>query len=269
LTGEAPGYFGDYSRRPEEHLGRALAEGFAYQGEPSRFREGKRRGEPSSELPATAFVSFLQNHDQVGNQPLGTRIAARIEEPALHAGVAIVLLSPQIPLLLMGEEWASTQPFAFFCDFEPALADSVREGRRREFAHFPEFGDEAAREKIPDPTALSTFAMSQLDWGELRTEPHSRWLARYRGLLAIRAREIVPRLAGIPPFAGGYRVTGPKAVNVEWRLGDHSRLLLMANFAREPVPVPPDISEGRTLYSSATPGAPLSATFVLYERSRE
>jgi malto-oligosyltrehalose trehalohydrolase len=267
LTGEAPGYFGDYTPQPEAHLGRALAEGFAYQGEPSRFREGNRRGEPSGELPATAFVGFLQNHDQVGNQPLGTRIAARVEEPALHAGVAIVLLSPQIPLLFMGEEWASMRPFAFFCDFEPGLADSVREGRRREFAHFPEFADEAAREKIPDPTALSTFVMSRLDWGELRTEAHARWLARYRALLAIRAREIVPRLIGIPPFSGRYRVLGPNAVNVEWRLGDHSRLVLIANLAREPGPVPSDVSTGRMLYSSSAPGAPLSATFVLFERN--
>ena len=128
------------------HLGRALAEGFAYQGEPSPFRGGRPRGEPSAELPATAFVAFLQNHDHVGNHPFGTRLATHVSEAALHAGAAIVLLSPQIPLLFMGEEWASQRPFAFFCDFEPDLAEAVREGRRREFAHFPEFHDEAARD---------------------------------------------------------------------------------------------------------------------------
>ena len=117
-------------------------------------------------MPPTAFVAFLQNHDHIGNHPFGTRLAARASEAALHAGLAIVLLSPQIPLLFMGEEWASQRPFAFFCDFEPDLAQSVREGRRREFAHFPEFGDEAARERIPDPTAKTTFDMSKLDWDE-------------------------------------------------------------------------------------------------------
>jgi maltooligosyltrehalose trehalohydrolase len=268
-TRDETGYFGDYATQPAEHLGRALAEGFAYQGEASRFRGGRRRGEPSGELPPTAFVAFLQNHDQVGNQPFGTRLSTRVDEAALHACVAIVLLSPQIPLLFMGEEWASTRPFAFFCDFEPGLADSVREGRRREFAHFPEFKDEAARERIPDPTALSTFAMSRLDWAEKREEPHSRWLARYRRLLVIRAREIVPRLAGTPPFAGHYQVLGSSAVSIEWRLGDGSRLLLLANFAAEPLPLRGDLSEGRMVYSSAEPGAALSATFFLFKSNRE
>jgi maltooligosyltrehalose trehalohydrolase len=268
-TGDETGYFGDYTAHPAEYLGRALAEGFAYQGEPSPFRGGNPRGEPSGGFPPTAFVGFLQNHDQVGNQPFGTRLSVRVEEAALHACVAIVLLSPQIPLLFMGEEWASTRPFAFFCDFEPGLADSVREGRRREFAHFPEFQDEAAREQIPDPTAYATFAMSRLNWAEPREEPHSGWLDRYRRLLGIRAREIVPRLAGTPPFSGRYRVLGAKAVSIEWRLGDDSRLLLLANFAGEPLPLPENLPAGRMVYSSAEPGAPLSATFFLIEPNPE
>ncbi|HYZ39072.1 MAG TPA: malto-oligosyltrehalose trehalohydrolase, partial [Stellaceae bacterium] len=167
VTGDTVGYYGDYAAEPAKHLGRALAEGLAYQGEPSPFRGAKPRGEPAGDLPATAFVSFLQNHDQVGNQPFGTRIAARADEAALHAAIAIVLLAPQIPLLFMGEEWASSRPFAFFCDFEPGLREAVREGRRREFAHFPDFQEESSRERIPDPTALSTFLMSRLDWAEL------------------------------------------------------------------------------------------------------
>ncbi len=263
ITGESWGYYGDYTDRPAEHLGRALAEGFAYQGAASPFRGGKRRGEPSGELPASAFISFLQNHDQVGNRPYGTRLSSYASKPALQAGIAIVLLSPQIPLLFMGEEWASLRPFAFFCDFEPGLADSVRAGRQREFAHFPELHDQPALEQIPDPTALSTFAMSRLDWAEPRREGHARWLAQYRRLLAIRAQEIVPRLAGIQPFSGSYQVLGPKAVSAEWRLGDGARLLLLANFAQEPVAVPPTAANGRLLYSSAEPGAPFSAAFFL------
>jgi maltooligosyltrehalose trehalohydrolase len=263
MTGDTSGYYTDYAVEPAKHLGRALAEGLAYQGEPSPFRRGKPRGEPSGELPPTAFVGFLQNHDQVGNHPFGTRIAARAEEAALHAGITIALLSPQIPLLFMGEEWASLRPFAFFCDFEPGLSDSVREGRRREFAHLPEFQDEAARERIPDPTASSTFAVSRLDWAESRQEPHSRWLARYRRLLELRKREIVPRLAGMPPFAGSYQVLGPRAVSVEWRLGDGSRLRLLANFAEAVLTTPAATPEQQVIYSSAQPGARRSATFFL------
>ena len=265
LTGDTSGYYADYAAEPSKHLGRVLAEGFAYQGEPSPFRGGMPRGEPSDDLPPTAFVGFLQNHDQVGNHPFGTRIAPRISEQALHAGVAIVLLSPHVPLLFMGEEWASVRPFAFFCDFEPGLRQSVREGRRREFSHFPEFQDEIARERIPDPTALSTFRRSRLDWAEQREEPHSTWLARYRSLLRIRAREITPRLAGIAPHAGTYQTSGPKAASVEWRLGDGARLLLLANFGDQPVAVPEDLTNGRLVYSSAHPGTPLSAAFFLLE----
>src|SRR5215472_1667221 len=265
ITGESAGYYGDYAAEPARHLGRALAEGLAYQGEPSPFRGGRPRGEPSSELPATAFVGFLQNHDQVGNHPFGTRLAARAEEAALHAAIAIVLLSPQIPLMFMGEEWASDRPFAFFCDFEPGLREAVREGRRREFAHFPEFRDETARAKIPDPTALSTYEMSRLDWTEPCTEPHSSWLARYRRLIEIRKREIAPRLTGIGPSAGAFHVMGPTAVSVEWRLGDGSQLLLLANFSGRPVSVPGNLRNRRMIFSSDVPGAPFSAAFSLIE----
>ncbi len=263
ITGETAGYYGDYAAGPDASLGRALAEGFAYQGEKSPFREGRPRGEPSAELPATAFISFLQNHDHIGNHPFGTRLAAQVSEPALHAGVAILLLSPQIPLLFMGEEWASRRPFAFFCDFEPALAQSVRDGRRREFAHFPEFRDTAARERIPDPTAEATFAMSRLDWTEPLEAEHARWLVRYRALIGIRAREIAPRLVGMPGFAGHYRVPAPKVVVVEWRLGDGSLLLLSANFSDQAVTPPAEAKSGRLLYASAEPGASGSASFFL------
>ena len=264
ITGEDIGFYADYAATPATHLGRALAEGFAYQGEPSPYRGGRPRGEPSAALPATAFVGFLQNHDHVGNQPFGTRLSVRTPAPALHAGIAIVLLSPQIPLLFMGEEWGSRRPFLFFCDFEPGLADAVREGRRREFAHFPEFRDESARQQIPDPTMLSTFEMSKLDWHERAGQAHVAWLAHYRRLLAIRQREIVPRLRGMGEAQGRYRVVGAKAVIVEWRLSDGSLLRLIANFAEEPL-APAEIGEvGRMLYASAeVPGAPRSATFVL------
>ena len=266
ITGEDVGFYADYAAEPAIHLGRALAEGFAYQGEPSPYRGGRPRGEPSAALPTTAFVSFLQNHDAVGNQPFGTRLSTRAADPALHAGIAIVLLSPQIPLLFMGEEWGSARSFLFFCDFERGLADAVREGRRREFAHFPEFRNAAERQKIPDPTLPSTFEESKLDWPEPTRQTHAGWLARYRRLMAIRQHEIVPRLRGMGEFAGHYRVLGAKRVIVEWQLGDGSQLRLIANFAAEPIAAP-DVREiGRILYASAgIPGAPQSATFALLQ----
>jgi len=252
LTGEARGYYGDYAERPIEQLGRALATGFAYQGEPSEHRHGHPRGESSAHLPATVFVSFLQNHDQIGNTPFGTRIGANAPEPLVHAAAVIVLLSPEIPLLFMGEEWASRRPFPFFCDFGPPLDGAVREGRRREFAHYPEFADPEAQRHIPDPTAEATFAAARLDWSEPREPEHASWLERYRKLLTIRHREIVPRLDGITP-GGEYELLGQTALRVAWRLGDGTRLVLLANFADAPFAMPESVSDGRLLYSSGEP----------------
>ena len=110
--------------------------------------------------------------------------------------------------------------------------------------------------------------MSRLDWTEAEQADHARWLARYRTLLEIRAREIVPRLAGMPPFAGRYHAVGPQAVIVEWQLGDGSRLLLVANFSGQAMPAPAPRSTGRLIYSSAAPGAPSSASFYLSPPAR-
>jgi malto-oligosyltrehalose trehalohydrolase len=188
VTGQTSGYYADVAERPVAMLGRALATGFAFQGEPSRYRGGRPRGEPSAGLPATAFVAFLQNHDQVGNTPFGIRIVEQAPDPLVHAALAIVLLAPQIPLLFMGEEWASSRPFTFFCDLAPPLDEAVRQGRRRQLAHYAEFGDPPTQAEIPDPAAVTTFERSRLDWTERRRGKHAVWLERYRRLLAIRHR---------------------------------------------------------------------------------
>ncbi|MDH5265284.1 MAG: malto-oligosyltrehalose trehalohydrolase, partial [Betaproteobacteria bacterium] len=159
-TGETDGYYAEYAAAPLEYLARALAEGFAWQGEPSPFRGGAARGEPSGHLPPTAFVAFLQTHDQVGNRAFGERVHA-LADPALErAALACLLLSPQIPMLFMGEEWAASTPFLYFCDFGPELARAVADGRRGEFARFAAFAGEAARASIPDPGALQTWSAS-------------------------------------------------------------------------------------------------------------
>src|ERR1019366_9227511 len=106
-------------------LGRALAQGFAFQGELMPYR-GSARGEASAQLPPSAFIAFLQNHDQVGNRAFGERLSALADAAALRAVPALYLLLPQIPLLFMGEEWHSRRPFQFFCDFGGDLAEAVR-----------------------------------------------------------------------------------------------------------------------------------------------
>ena len=228
-TRESGGYYEDYCDRPMVHLGRALAEGFAYQGEYSRHREGAARGTVSRHLPPTAFVSFLQNHDQIGNRAFGERSAELLPAERLRAATAILLLAPSPPLLFMGEEWGSRQPFPFFCDFHDELADKVREGRRREFAHFPEFRDPAARARIPDPNAQATFDSAVLDWRAPDSSEGRAWLSFYRRLLEIRACEIAPRLPKIGGEAGDYIAVGDGGMRVCWRCDDGDELYLFAN----------------------------------------
>lgn len=233
-TGETRGYYMDYAAAPVHAMARALAEGFVYQGEPSPHRGGARRGQPSGELPPTAFVSFLQNHDQIGNRAFGERLAAMVEEAPLRAFTTLLLLSPQIPMLFMGEEWASQRPFLFFCDFAGDLARAVREGRQREFAGLHDRSGVTSAQPIPDPNALDTFTRSSLDWHESDRAEGRRHLALVRHLLELRRTTIMPLLAGVAGNSGSYETHADQALRVRWRLGDGSRLGVIANLSRKP-----------------------------------
>jgi maltooligosyltrehalose trehalohydrolase len=231
LTGERDGYYGDFADDPLARLGGALTQGFAFAGEASPFRGGRARGEPSAHLPLASFVTFMQNHDQVGNRPMGERLAALAPPAAVRAAAATLLLAPPIPLLFMGEEWAASSPFLFFCDFEPDLARAVREGRRAEFASFVGFAEGDA---LPDPGALETFARSTLRWDEREREPHRSWLAFYRALLHLRAREIAPRATRVRGLDAAYERRGRYGLAATWRLDDGTTLALDANLGPEP-----------------------------------
>ncbi len=247
-TGEQDGYYADYAARPLWMLGRALAEGFAYQGDASPYRGGERRGEPSVHLPATAFITFLQTHDQVGNRALGERIATIGEPQALRLAVVCTLLAPSVPLIFMGEEFAASTPFLFFCDFGPALAEAVREGRRGEFGKFERFRDPQAQAAIPDPNDAATFSASKLKWEEIDEPVHREWLSLYTSLLELRRSHIVPRLARMTP-AGGFELVGASGLAVDWTLGDGSRLHLAANFGAAPLAGVP-LRGGEILFAS-------------------
>jgi maltooligosyltrehalose trehalohydrolase len=225
LTGEAQGYYRDYQRSPLRDIARSLASGFVYQGETSVHREGRPRGEASGGLAPTAFVNFLQNHDQIGNRPLGDRLENLVSKDAIEAALAITLLAPPIPMLFMGEEWGSKTPFPFFCDFAGDLAGAVREGRRREYGWaYAKYGGE-----VPDPLDLSTFRSAKLDWDSLNEEAGRQRLALVRDLLAVRRREIMPRLANAA--FGEARAADNGLLTASWQLGDGTRLLLRANLS--------------------------------------
>lgn len=192
LTGEQESYYQDFADDPVTRLRRGLVSGFVYQGDPSPNQGGRSRGTSSVHLPPSSFVAFLQNHDQVGNRAFGDRLAA--EPGRLALARAALLLTPQIPMLFMGEEWGAGTAFQFFVDFadDPDLSRAVREGRRREFRKFAAFADEAVAARIPDPTAESTFLASKLDWDEATRAPHEATLIETRRLLAARQASVVP-----------------------------------------------------------------------------
>lgn len=235
-SGERDGYYADFADEPLQQLGRALAEGFAYQGQPSAYRAGHPHGTPSAQLSPLAFVNFTQTHDQVGNRAFGERIAtlaaAQGREDALRALVACVLLAPAPPMLFMGEEFAASTPFLYFCDFSGELARAVTEGRRKEFARFERFSDPAQRERIPDPNDTLSFERSTLVWAERKAAGHSEWLALYTELLAVRREQLMPRLAQAK--SGTFERVGAGALRWRWPLGDGAVLNLVANLSERP-----------------------------------
>jgi malto-oligosyltrehalose trehalohydrolase len=247
LTGETAGYYRDYTEAPLKQLGRCLTEGFAYQGEWSAHR-GRVRGTASGGLSPLAFVNFLQNHDQIGNRAFGERLTELATLEALAAATAILLLAPSPPLLFMGEEWGADTSFLFFCDFKGELGNAVRDGRRREFARFPAFADPAARERIPDPTAVSTFEASRLDRSPDAVRVDVSALTHR--LLAIRRREIIPRLAGKVAGAG-YDVRG-SVLSARWTLADESTLMVTANLGAAAAPTERPPHGWRELYRGGT-----------------
>lgn len=230
-TKESGGYYADYvknehGKNSTELLGRALSQGFIYQNDPSAYRDGERRGEISKHLPPSAFVAFLQNHDQIGNRAFGDRIASITEQNLLKALVSIQLLAPSIPLLYMGEEWACTTPFMYFCDLGAELAPLVTEGRRGEFAKFPEFSDPKTRDKIPDPCVAETFKRSKLVWNDLDDEGHRDYLEFTKSLLTLRQQQIVPLISKITSSA--LQMDG-EILTVTWNAGSEPVLALAAN----------------------------------------
>jgi 1,4-alpha-glucan branching enzyme/maltooligosyltrehalose trehalohydrolase len=243
LTGEHHGYYEDFARETDEKLLRSLTEGFVFQGERSSAHAGAPRGEVSSDLPPTKFISFLQNHDQIGNRAWGERIATLADPSALAAAEALLLLSPQIPMIFMGEEWHSTTPFLFFCSFHGELAQAVRDGRRREFG----------LDDLPDPGDIETYQASVL---ESPGDFH-----RYRELLKLRKTLLQPLLDDMRHGTGDGG--GNQALSVRYP-ANRARWCIDVNLSPEPRPRPIDIRNGTSgidhpVYNS-NPDRPWSGT---------
>jgi len=232
ITAECDGYYSDYVHQPIHHLGRCLAEGFAYQGEYSEYHDAAR-GEPSRSLPPSAFISFLQNHDQIGNRAFGERIVQLAPARAVKAAMEILLPAPSPPLLFMGEEFGATSPFLFFCDFQGELASAVACGRRNEFSRFARFSSPEMREKIPNPNAVETFLQSKLDWSSLAQESARLVIGFYQELLSVRRRKIVPLLRQRSQARMRCCSEEERTLAIEWAFSDGNSLSLHANLGEE------------------------------------
>jgi malto-oligosyltrehalose trehalohydrolase len=245
LTGETNGYYCDYVDAPKQKIARSLASGFVYQGERSKHRNGACRGEPSAQLPPTAFVNFLQNHDQIGNRARGDRLTSMVEPAALDAALTVLLLAPMPPLMFMGDEWGATQPFPFFCDFAGDLADAVRRGRRREFADA--YADPTI--DVPDPLTAETFRFAVLDWSLREQGEHRRRLDLVRRLLQARRAALIPRIADVH----GEAQLSDDLLQAKWLLRDGNQWHLLANISKRECPRPSDLAPASPIWGGVPP----------------
>lgn len=226
VTGEREGYYADYDGSADA-VARTITGGFLYQGQHSVFRDAPR-GTTVTDEPASAFVFCLQNHDQVGNRAFGERLHHLVDVETYAVASALLVLAPELPLLFMGQEFATGSPFLYFTDHHDALGRLVTEGRRREFARFSAFADAATRDQIPDPQSETTFWRSKLRLEE--RQEHAWIYDLYRRLLWLRQTDPVFRHPDRRTTDSG--ALGQKCVIVRRELGAQRRLIA-ANFGAE------------------------------------
>ena len=234
LTGEKQGYYSDFGE--VKHLVKAMREGFVYSGEYSQFRQ-KNHGNSSKDVPATQFVTFSQNHDQIGNRMLGERLSTLVSFESLKLAAGVVLLSPYIPLLFMGEEYGEEPPFLYFISHsDPTLIEAVRQGRKAEFHNF------SWKEEPPDPQSVETFLKSKIDWEKRFEGYHKVLLDFYKKLITLR--KTIPALSHLDKKS--LCVDGLEEEKIlfvkRWKDSDH--VFLIFNFNTTDVKITPSISEG-------------------------
>ncbi|MCO6187842.1 malto-oligosyltrehalose trehalohydrolase [Rhizobium sp. L1K21] len=233
-SGETGGNYEGFDLTPVDRIGTALAQGFVRQGQPFPARKEMQHGEPSAHLPPTAFVNFIQNHDQIGNRPFGDRLNTYAPEDKVRLLTAILFLAPAVPLIFMGDEMGSRQPFQFFCDL-PSLADAIVEGRFGECQNFGPLpkGAEAPAD-LPNPNHDETFLRSKIDWSEAQNPKAASFIGFISALAKLRAEHIVPYLTTLLENCGELIEGDEGAVAVNWTLNG-KRLQMRANFSDKPV----------------------------------
>ena len=255
LTGRHEGYFHDYRGRAQEFIS-AAKYGFLFQGQYYHWQH-KPRGTPTTGQPAWAFIIFIQNHDQVANTLSGERIGV-LTSPGRHrAMTALMLLSPQTPMLFMGQEYGATQPFTFFADHKQDLARKVHSGRREFVAQFEPYATGPAQARVPDPADDETFNRCKLDFAE--RAQHQPIYDLHKDLLRLRREDPVIAQQDRQRIDGA--VLSDRAFVLRWFDAEHGDRLLIVNFgeeaeihpAPEPLLAPPLDRDWQLLWSSDEP----------------
>jgi maltooligosyltrehalose trehalohydrolase len=252
LTGEQDGYYAEYVDDTMGQLATSLTDGLVWQGGPHNWEHAQPRRRTTAAQPLLNMVNFLQNHDQVGNRAMGDRLAALVQEPPLRLVTAMHLLNPAPPLLFMGEEFGATTPFLYFSDWSGELRQAVTEGRRREFAQFPQFSKAEIRAQIPDPCDESTFLRSKLDWGGTAQPTGQSWLNRYRELLTLRQLRITPHLPALITGAHSAGRLGERGLWVHWTFEGGMGLHMVVN-----------LSDQGLSWSDAHPAVPVDQALLV------
>lgn len=241
LTGEGEGYYGDFGSLAD--LATALEQVWVYAGRWSAAR-GRTHGRPPTGLAGWSFLSYLQNHDQVGNRAVGDRISASLSPGRVKVGAALYLTAPFIPMVFQGEEWAATTPFQYFTSHQdPELGRLVRQGRRAEFAAFG-----WTAEQVPDPQEPSTFDRSKLDWDERERPAHAEMLDWYRTLIALRRST-----AGLADGCMD-RIAVRYDEQAGWLVVERGQIRVAANLGRTDVKVELGVEAATVVLAASEPG---------------
>jgi maltooligosyltrehalose trehalohydrolase len=251
LTGRREAYFTDYLGTPQEFIS-MIKRGFLYQGQRYSWQR-QPRGTSARGVPRSAFITFLENHDQVANSERGDRLHRQAAPGAMRAMTALLLLGPNTPMLFQGQEFASSAPFLFFADHRPDLTKAIRDGRAAFLRQFPSLATEAARAGLPSPEDPETFDRSKLDLDERHA--HAGQYALHCDLLALRRRDpvfgssdvdldgaVLGEAAFVLRFFGGAEGDRLLVVN----LGAELALTIM----NESLLAPPDSAAWRVVWSS-------------------
>jgi maltooligosyltrehalose trehalohydrolase len=236
VSGEG-GYYADFGSLAD--LAKSLREVFVYDGRYSPYRD-RVHGRPVPDLPASRFLGYSQNHDQVGNRAKGDRLAHIVNPGRAKIAAALELTAPFVPMLFQGEEWAASAPFQYFTNHEPELGRLVSAGRRKEFAAF---GWDPAQ--VPDPQSPATFQRSKLNWDERTQPPHAEMLDWYRQLIALRRS--TPDL------------TDPNLTHTHVRFSESEQWLVMERgsvtvaFSLAPNPIQVEVHPNSTIALASTP----------------